>query len=142
MVFWARSPFRQTSGADGSDVTTSLFTNVVGRRLSPRGEPVWNSDRSLVPGDAGAFYRNPAAASDGTGGAIVAFEVVRLTVDGSAMVDIVAQRVGSDGSLLWGEGAAQPVPVGTSDLPETHPAVVSDGDGGAIVAYEVTLATG
>ncbi len=134
-VFWAGDHEVSTT------VLQELPTTILSQRVGPRGEFLWKAPRSLVPGGVPAIYSDPAAVSDGAGGAIVVFEALRFTVDGSALVDLVAQRIGPDGSLLWGDGTGRPVPVASSDAPEGNPAIVRDGAGGVIIVYEVFLSS-
>ncbi len=70
----------------------------------------------------------PALLSDGLGGVFVIwFE------NGTLQRDIFAQRVDQDGNRLWAEGG---VPVCACTGSQVLPKVVSDGSGGAFVAWE------
>ena len=70
------------------------------------------------------------AIPDGSGGAIAAWADGRA---GAADVDVYAQRVDADGALLWAAGGVRMD--GPSGAQES-PALVSDGAGGAIVAWQ------
>lgn len=74
----------------------------------------------------------PTIASDGAGGAIVAWEDFR-----GGTADIYAQRLNATGLLLWG---ANGVPLSAAEGNQRFPAAVPDGAGGAIVAWEDTRA--
>ena len=69
-------------------------------------------------------------ASDGTGGAIVAWSDYRSGLD-----DIYAQRVSALGVVEW---AADGLPICTQSDVQDRTAIVSDGAGGAIVAWNDT----
>lgn len=68
---------------------------------------------------------------DGDGGAIVAWE--DSLYDNSTNYDIRAQRVNTSGVVQWTLGG---VSVCTADNEQRRPAILSDGGGGAIVAWE------
>ena len=70
----------------------------------------------------------PAIASDGAGGAIVTWEDLRGTD-----YDIYSQRVSAAGTPLW---TADGVALCSAAGDQTLPAIVSDGAGGAIVAWQ------
>ena len=70
---------------------------------------------------------SPCIASDGAGGAILAWLDYR-----SGGADIYAQRVSANGRLLWADVA---IPLSTALGDEGRPAIVPDGAGGAIVAW-------
>lgn len=71
----------------------------------------------------------PAVAPDGTGGTIIAWEDER---NGSGNSDIYAQRVSVTGVTLW---APNGVPLCAAGENQHFPTIVSDGAGGAIVAW-------
>src|SRR5579862_8346023 len=71
---------------------------------------------------------NTASTTDGNGGVIVAWQDKR-----SGNYDIYAQRISAAGAMLWsGNGVA----VCTADSDQVSPAIVSDGNGGAIIAWQ------
>jgi len=69
----------------------------------------------------------PAIVSDGAGGAIVAWADAR-----SGNRDIYVQRISADGVPLWTPGG---VPLSTATGDQANPTIVTDGAGGAIVAW-------
>ncbi len=91
----------------------------------------WSSDTSLntVICAAGGDQSYPAAVSDGPGGAIIAWQDCR---SGSNW-DIYIQRVDSAGTALWTDNGTA---VSTASSDQTSPAIVSDGSGGAIIAWQ------
>ncbi len=68
--------------------------------------------------------------SDGDGGAIAVWEDERDS--NSQGAQIYAQRVGSDGTLYWGDSGLQVSPY---DVEQNNPQIVEDGSGGGIVAW-------
>ncbi len=108
------------------------------QRLTVDGKLLWGKDgESLAMADSKDIETSPSACDDGAGGAIVAYEYEFAAGDHAGDTDIVAQRVGPKGNLLWNDGDS-PQPVASSKSKEAHPVVVSDGQGGAIVVYEWT----
>ncbi len=72
--------------------------------------------------------QNPVLASDGAGGAIVAWEDRR---NGAA--DIYAQRINAAGDVQWG---ADGIAVCTAAYVQAYPRIIADGSDGAVVAWE------
>ena len=72
---------------------------------------------------------NPASVGDGTGGAIVVWQDKR----GGSTYDIYAQRVSANGAMQW---TSNGVAVCVADSDQINPAIVSDGNGGAIIAWQ------
>jgi hypothetical protein len=90
-------------------------------------DAAWVADGVAVITVTGA-QDTPAIVSDGAGGAIIVWRDYR-TVN----TDIYAQRVDADGNLLW-IGTA--MPVCNYNNAQSNPVLVSDGAGGAIVAWQ------
>ena len=73
----------------------------------------------------------PNIISDGAGGAIIVWQDERdLLTTG---IDIYAQRIDSNGNLLWDPNG---VPISTVDDDQSLPELVSDGAGGAIITWQ------
>jgi hypothetical protein len=72
--------------------------------------------------------RNPRAVSDGAGGAIIVWEDKR----GFFSWDLYAQRISSTGDTLWDLDG---VPVCAASLDQIDAKLVSDGSGGAFIAW-------
>jgi len=70
---------------------------------------------------------NQAIVPDGAGGAVVSWQ------DGRSGWDIYAQRVSSDGAVLWAVNGAA---LCTAANGQYYPAIVSDGAGGAIATWQ------
>jgi hypothetical protein len=106
--------------------TLVLVVVVVGVRAGgillwqPTGVPI-----STAP--SGQF--DPKAVSDGSGGAIIAWQDYRTGTNR----DIYAQRVNSAGQVQW---ATDGVPVSTASGDQQAPAIASDGQGGAIIVWQ------
>jgi predicted lipoprotein with Yx(FWY)xxD motif len=100
----------------------------------------WPSDPTInVP--ICTFVQNqtePEIVSDGAGGAIIVWEDFRPT-SGTVEVDIYAQRVDATGSVTW---TADGVGLCTYAGWQRFPVIVSDGAGGAIVAWEDSRGVG
>ena len=69
--------------------------------------------------------------SDGFGGAIVAWEDTRLGGIGN-FTDIYAQRISAAGEMQWTFNGKE---ISTASKSQSMPAIVSDGAGGAIIAW-------
>jgi hypothetical protein len=86
----------------------------------PAGKPVCTASKN---------QQNIRMVADGSGGAIIVWEDWRS----GGQADIYAQRIDRYGNRVWQENG---VPVATGTYREAYPVVVSDGYGGAIVAWE------
>jgi len=75
----------------------------------------------------------PQLTSDGMGGAIIVWQDKRDWSVNRQYWDIYAQRVDSSGHTLWQRNG---VPVAALREVQYHPRIVSDGQGGAIIAWE------
>ncbi len=73
---------------------------------------------------------NQQVVSDGSGGAIVVWQDDR---NGMSDMDIFAQRFDSDGDILWDAAGVNISELGSQQV---EPVLVTDGVGGAIIAYK------
>ncbi len=91
----------------------------------------WSSEPSLntVVCAAGGNQASPVTISDGSGGAIIAWQDCR---NGNSW-DVYIQRMDSTGSAQW---TANGIAVCTASHDQVSPVVVSDGSGGAIIAWQ------
>jgi len=96
------------------------------QRLHPGGAFAWATNGVPVCTSAGA-QREQQIVSDGTGGAIVAWEDTR---DG--VVDIYVQRIADDGRVKWG---AAGLPICGTPASKDLQGLVTDGQGGAIAVW-------
>lgn len=105
---------------------------IYAQRLNSQGQVQWVANGTLISSGAADTWTHmdPKAVPDGQGGFIVTW----VRTDGSES-DIMAQRVDSNGNLLW--NAPNGVLIGgastTADL--DCPEIISDGQGGAIITW-------
>lgn len=114
---------------DGRANTDPMMTNydIYAARIADWGGVVWGqSDGMPVCVEAGDQI-SPAITSDGAMGAIITWMDAR-----SGGNDIYAQRILDEGSNLWNWGGE---PVCTAASEQANPSIVSDGAGGAIIAW-------
>ncbi len=105
----------------------SLLTLVFASSLLPvRAGAQWQPGAVALTTAANA-QQIPRTVSDGAGGAIVAWQDLR-----SGDQDVYVRRVSSSGAVQW---TADGVPLCTAANAQSTPVIVSDGAGGAIVAW-------
>lgn len=123
------SPVLTSDGAGGAIIAwidgRGEWEEIYAQRIDSFGVVQWGSDG--VPVCLVAVPQNIVISSDGSGGAIVTWQDHR-----GSWYDIYAQRIDAEGAVKW---AAEGVPICTADWSEWHPAQVSDGQGGAIIAW-------
>ena len=96
----------------------------------------------LVTNPENAFIDEPAIASDGSGGAIIAWHQYPAgkVVGGTPewfLQDILTQRIDSGGNIMWQQSGVPLGIVRAAEIASPHtPRVVSDGSGGAIIIWE------
>lgn len=90
----------------------------------------WSSDPTVNDSVCTASNTQtlPQIVTDGSGGAIIVWEDRRNNSFG----DIYAQRINSSGNLAWTTGG---VPICLADYDQPDPQIISDGLGGAIIAW-------
>ncbi len=99
------------------------------------GEPHWSDEHVLTVSASTYLERHPSAVTDGHGGFVAVFEAEVPQGPLKGDVDLLAQRVTSQGALLWG-GGSQSVPVATTSVVELAPQLLPDGDGGVWLVFE------
>jgi hypothetical protein len=102
---------------------------IYAQRINADGETIWAAGGVRLVVDPSIGER-PAMASDGAGGAFVAW-VDNTVLDGRK---VFVQWVDSAGTIRWGDDALQ---LTTGVSWEYDPKIVADGAGGAIVAWRV-----
>ncbi len=127
-------PELTSDGAGGAivvwhDYSSGADYEVYAQRVDASGSILWGADGTLVCTAANSQWR-PRLASDGAGGAIIAWYDWR---NGVAANDIYAQRMDASGNPLWTTGG---VAICTASSTQDYPWVVSDGFGGAIITWE------
>lgn len=120
-----------TDGSGGTIITWQSNYNgkyeIFAQRMSSNGVALWTSNGITVCAQDSNY--NPVIVSDGSGGAIIAWQSYR----GSNTADIYAQRINSSGAVQW---TANGVPVSTVVFEQDTIAMISDGLGGAILTWQ------
>ena len=121
-----------SDGAGGAIVTWEDLRagnyNVYARRVNAAGVPQWTPDG--VPICTAANNQEiPQIMSDGAGGAFIVWPDFRNGTD----YDLYAQRVNGAGTTLW---ASNGVAIAAAGAHQIQPALVSDGAGGFLVAFQ------
>jgi hypothetical protein len=121
-------------GSGGAIITWSLTavgdTGVRVQRVDGNGSLAWLQGGVIVS-DVVGIQRRPRIAGDGAGGAIIVWEDIRA----GGTSKVYAQRVNSNGQTEWLPPDGIPV-CGTTPNSQFNPMIVSDGSGGAIIAWE------
>jgi hypothetical protein len=128
------SPDIVPDGAGGAIITWSdersgyVAWDIYAQRIDASGNPLWPVNGVLVCGATG-YQTYPHLVSDGQHGAIIVWEDARDYVN----KDIYAQRVDGNGNRTWTvDGRA----VCTAQHIQQDPVIVSDGSGGAFIAWQ------
>jgi len=104
----------------------NFANDVFVQRIAADGSVMWTANGVAVV-SADGHQQNPTLASDGAGGAIIAWEDARVLPN-----DIYAQRIDGTGAVRW---TANGVAVCLASYTQILPQVIPDGIGGAIVAW-------
>jgi hypothetical protein len=121
-----------SDGSGGAIITwweldlTNNNNDIRAQRISAGGVVQWAASGIAVCTDA-TFQGVPDIASDGAGGAIIAWQDNR-----NGVPDIYAQRINGSGVAQW-TGNGLPVCLATRD--QVDPQLTSDGSGGAIIVW-------
>jgi len=107
---------------------------ITAQRLDATGTVLWDSSGVVVAGSMSRY--EVAAASDGRGGAIVAWVVAPS--ESAAVDSLVVQRLDSLGRPCWGSPG---LVVATDTLDVYPPRICSDGSGGVYIAWATVLGT-
>lgn len=125
------NPMMTTDGSGGTIITWQDRRNgkyeIFAQRMNSDGNAVWTTNG--IPVCTQDSNYNPIIVSDGSGGAIIAWQSYR----GSATADIYAQRVNSSGAVQWTNNG---VPVCVVVFEQDTIAMISDGLGGAILTWQ------
>jgi hypothetical protein len=122
-----------TDGSGGAIVSWRDYLDgrgveVFAQRVDPSGVVQWTTDGAVVCA-AESHQENPVMTADGAGGVIVSWNDFR----NNGQYDVYAQRLDPSGNTLWTEGG---VAVCLAPGGQGEQQVVSDGSGGAIVAWK------
>jgi hypothetical protein len=115
-----------SDGSGGAIISYGLSGDIYARRISSGGSLQWSSADTVC--NATGTQRLNSIASDGAGGAILAWEDSR-----AGNQDVYAARVRQDGVDPW---ATNGVSVCTAPNDQFFPASVSDGNGGVVITWE------
>lgn len=114
---------------DGAIVILNGADSVYAQRVDGNGNLLWGPDGKGV-GSTPMLTGNGKAVSDGKGGVIVVWERWSSPED---IKDLFCQRLDSTGMKMWNPNG---VMICEADSDQVYPAIVSDGAGGAIIAWE------
>ncbi|MCZ7556419.1 MAG: choice-of-anchor D domain-containing protein [Bacteroidia bacterium] len=124
-------PQLASDGQQGAIVTWSAHTNtaqdghIFAQRIDSNGNQLWSPELTLSFSDQ--FESRPSIASDGNGGAYIAWVFYN-----NAAYDVYMQRVTSGGAQMWTNGG---VGIAIDGGPQDSPMLVADGTGKAFLAY-------
>jgi predicted lipoprotein with Yx(FWY)xxD motif len=125
------NPMMTTDGSGGTIITwqdsRSGRYQIYAQRMNADGNAVWTTNG--IPICTTDTNYNPIIVSDGSGGAIIAWQSLR----GSITADIYAQRVNSSGAVQW---TTNGVPVCVIVFEQDTISMISDGLGGAILTWQ------
>jgi len=111
------------------DVDTFDSEDIYAQRIDSAGVLQWATDGIPICTES-AGQEQPAAVSDGVGGAIIIWTDERT--GGNNIWDIYAQRINAAGVIQW---TMNGVPICTAENPQSNPAIVTNGSNGAIIAW-------
>jgi hypothetical protein len=125
------SPKITSDGAGGAIITwedhrVGSNSDIYAQRVDASGTPLWFGDGVAICGASGVQL-NPVITSDGSGGAIIAWEDYR-----NSSYDIYAQRVNAYVGNQWPTNG-EAICMATNG--QYSPTITTDGAGGAIIAW-------
>jgi len=125
------NPAMTTDGSGGTIIVWQDNRNgkyeIYAQRMNGDGNALWSVNGVPVCAQDSNF--KPMIVSDGSGGAIIAWQSYR----GSATADIYAQRINSSGNIMWNLNG---LPVCVVVFEQDTISMVSDGLGGAILTWQ------
>ncbi|MCF0061995.1 T9SS type A sorting domain-containing protein [Dyadobacter chenwenxiniae] len=101
---------------------------MLAQRFDQNGNALWNADGVVMGIITPGIQQQPSSVTDGNGGIITVWYDVR-----NASGNLYAQRINSDGQLQWTLGG---LPVCTANENQIYPLIVTDTQGGAIIAWQ------
>ncbi len=108
-----------------------IFPDIYAQRINVDGKILWDKEGIPICTEGGV-QQNPMLVTDGVGGAIVYWVDFREDIGNTTEDAIYAQRIDSDGNVLWQENG---VPVSAAEKEQITPRAISVGTGSAIVAW-------
>jgi hypothetical protein len=112
----------------GDNRNTPPYNGIYAQRLDGWGNALWTSNGTPVYANGFLSYYSPAIAPDGAGGAIVIWSDNR-----NGGFDLFAQRIDAAGIVQWTAGG---VLICNRTSAQKYYAIIPDGAGGAIVAWQ------
>lgn len=100
--------------------------HVLAQHVDADGALLWDTPLRVSPQNGS--QGEPRIASDGAGGAIIIWQ----NYENYTSNDVFAQRIDENGRKLWNEKG---VPICEAPEAQSHPAIVSDGSGGAFIVW-------
>ena len=131
-------PTLVSDGAGGAIITwqdpRSDTNHIYAQKVNSAGVAQWTTDGVIICA-AALGQENPTITSDGSGGAIITWSDRRI----SPNVLVYAQRVNASGVVQWTTNGVL-LCNAKDDRNQLSPVIVSDGLGGAVIAWEDTRA--
>lgn len=119
-----------SDGNDGAIIAWRENTALKAQRINGAGVVQWASGGVAISPTVSLVVSNHAAmVSDNSGGAIITWSDPR---SGLSNLNIYAQRINGSGVVQW---AANGVAISTAPGNQTNPVIVTNGAGGAIIAW-------
>ena len=124
-------PYIVSDGFGGAIITWDKpYKGIYAQRINIFGQIQWTTNGEPVDTTAG-FDSNPQITSDGSGGAIITW-----AHNNSSVQSIYAQRINGSGQIQWTSGGfPKSVAVCTNQSGQSYPQILSDENGGAIIAW-------
>jgi hypothetical protein len=125
-------PALTSDGSGGAIITwfDRRFSNdgdIYAQRINSSGSDLWTADGVIICNETN-IQTKPVIASDGAGGAVIAWDDQRS----GGSYDVYTQKVNSSGVVQWtSNGVAITTKIGS----EEQSRIISDGSGGAIIAF-------
>ena len=135
-VDYQESPAIIPDGSGGAIITWADFRNgidydVYAQHVDGNGLMLWGKNGKIIHLGAGD-QTHPIIATDGAGGAIIAWLDKSLLV--TTDFTIQAQKIDASGQILWGTTSASVFLADTVGT-KSNPVIIADGSGGAIVSW-------
>ena len=108
------------------DVIGTDQWHIMTHRISNEGKPFWDAPLMISPADG--IQGVHRVVPDGEGGIIVIWQIYENFINDQ----LYAQRISPEGSKMWQDDG---IPICTADGIQKNPAIVDDGEGGAIVVW-------
>jgi len=125
-------PKLTTDGGGGAIITwwderDVLMADIYAQHVDSNGIIQWDANGTVICNETDVQY-NAAITSDGAGGAIITWVDER-----APWADIYAQRIGSNGNRMWNPSGVE---ICMALRSQVDVQIVTDGEGGAILAWE------